>query len=103
MLNSEVKDAVLFEVTLAKILLNRTWAHQYTSTRIVIGKSGATVSGIIRIHDKHYDPTILRNDIRHQIAHLIAGVKHEHNFNWQFIARKLCVESDLNKLKAKEV
>lgn len=107
MLNIEIQDTVEFEVALTKILLlNRSWTHKYTSMIIVSGKSNATIKGVIKLTDKHLiseDRKELTNDIRHQIAHLVSGIRHEHNFNWQYIANKLHVESDLIKIKAKEL
>ena len=106
MLKSEIQDAVDFEVALTKIVLQRSWAHEYTSLSIAPGKSGATVSGVMKLTDKWLesdDRVALTNDIRHQIAHFISGISNEHNFNWQFIANKLHVKSKLIKLKAKEV
>ena len=107
MLNIEIQDTVEFEVALTKILLlNRSWAHKYTSMIIVSGKSNATIKGVIKLTDKYLiseNRKELTNDIRHQIAHLISGIRHEHNFNWQYIANKLNVKSDLIKIKAKEL
>ena len=106
MLKSELQDAVDFEVQLTKLLLERSWAHEYTSMAVVSGKSSATVSGVIKLTDKWLDSEdrmMLSNDIKHQIAHLISGVKHDHNFSWQYIANKLGVISEHIKLKAKEV
>jgi hypothetical protein len=106
MILSEIQDAVDFEVRLTKLILKRAWAHEYTSVKVASGKSDATVSGVIKITDKHLlsdDHEALTNDVRHQIAHLISGIKCGHNFNWQYIANKLLVKSDLIKLKAKEV
>jgi len=106
MLHNEIKDAVGFEVTLSNLLLDRSWAHKYTATLIISGKSSVTMGGVIKITDKHLqsdDYKALRQDIRHQIAHLVSGVQCNHNFNWQFIANKLGVKSELIKLKAKEV
>jgi len=102
----DLQDAVDFEVELAKLVLkDRSWSHEYKSMAVVSGKSDATVSGIIRLTDKWLlsdDRPGLANDIKHQIAHLIAGIRHEHTFTWQYIANKLYVKSDLIKLKAKE-
>ena len=102
----DLQDAVDFEVQLTKLVLKRSWAHDYTSMTVITGKSSATVSGIIKLTDKHLeseDRSALSNDIKHQIAHLISGVSNKHNFSWQFIANKLYVKSELIKLKAKEV
>ncbi len=106
MLKSEIQDAVNFEVQLTNIILDRSWAHKYIAMMVVSGKSDATVGGVIKLTDKHLqddDFTALRNDIKHQIAHLISGVKCEHEFPWQFIANKLGCKDELIKLKAKEV
>lgn len=102
MLKQEIQDAVDFEVALTKLVIKRSWAHNYTALKIVSGKSSATVSGVIKLTDTHDDSVALRNDIRHQIAHLITGVKCGHNFAWQFMANKLGVTSEHIKLKAKE-
>ena len=106
MLKCELQDAVDFEVELTKLVLKRSWAHEYTSMTVVSGKSDATVGGVIKLSDKWLDSedrSALSNDIKHQIAHLISGISQEHNFPWQFIANKLYVKSDLIKLRAKEV
>ena len=105
MLENELQDAVDFEVQLTKLVLKRSWAHPYKSMTVVSGKSGATVSGVIQLTDKWLlseDRAGLSNDIKHQIAHLVAGVRHEHTFSWQFIANKLYVKSKYITLKAKE-
>jgi hypothetical protein len=103
---SELQDAVDFEVKLTKLILKRAWAHEYTSMMVVAGKSVATVSGVMKLTDKHLlgdDHGALANDIKHQIAHFISGIRNEHNFNWQFIANKLGVTSELIELRVKEV
>ena len=102
----DILDCVEFELQLTKLRLKRKWTHEYTSTKVASGKSDATVGGVIKITDKHLesdDLEALTNDVRHQIAHLISGISHGHNFNWQFIANKLGVQSELIRLKAKEV
>ena len=102
----DLQDAVDFEVALAKLVLkDRSWAHNYKSMVVASGKSDATVSGVIKLTDKWLasdDRADLANDIKHQIAHLIAGVRHEHTFPWQYIANKLYVKSEYITLKAKE-
>ncbi len=107
MLDREIVDAVEFEVALTKILLlDRSWVHPYTSMIVVSGKSNATIKGVIKLTDKYLvsdDRKELTNDIRHQIAHLISGIRCEHNFSWQYIANKLNVKSKLIKIKAKEL
>ena len=106
MLKQDILDAVDFEVSLTKLVLKRTWAHKHTTTLIHTGKSSATVSGVIKLTDKHLladDYTTLQNDIRHQIAHLVTGITHKHDFSWQYIANKLQVQSSLIRLNVKEV
>lgn len=106
MLKSELQDAVDFEIQLTKLLLKRSWAHDYTSMIVVSGKSDATVGGVIKLTDKWLeseDRSALSHDIKHQIAHLISGVSQKHSFAWQFIANKLYCKDELIKLKAKEV
>ena len=106
MLKQDIEEAVDFEVSLTKLVLKRTWAHKHTNTQVVTGKSSATVSGVIKLTDKHLladDYTTLQNDIRHQIAHLVTGITHKHDFSWQYIANKLQVQSSLIRLNVKEV
>lgn len=106
MLKNELQDAVDFEVQLTKLLLKRSWVHDYANMIVVSGKSDATVGGVIKLTDKWLesdDRVALSHDIKHQIAHLITGVSHGHNFNWQFIANKLYCKDELIELKAKEV
>jgi len=106
MLQSDIQDVIDFEIALTKIVLKRNWAHPYTAFSLVKGKSSATVSGVIRLTDKHLlseDRNALQNDVRHQIAHLITGVRHKHSFSWQYIANKLLVESRHIRITAKEV
>jgi len=101
----EISDIVIFETRLARLILKRKWAHEYTEFTLHKGKSTATVSGLIKLTDTHLLGSTheeVTNDARHQIAHLITGIAHKHDFSWQFIANKILHTSPLIALRAKE-